>query len=198
VTPLPNAHAETDAPADPLAASLAATVESARLSRGWSVNALAEASSVSRAMIAKIERGDVQPTAALLGRLSGALGMTLSELIASAEGAPERIVRRREQQVWTDPETGYIRRAVSPPASTMLQLVEVELPAWERVPMPRESYLFIDQQIWVLAGRLRFHEGQETHELRVGDCVQLGEPQHCVFENPTSSTCRYLVALRKR
>jgi transcriptional regulator with XRE-family HTH domain len=149
-------------------------------------------------MIAKIERGDVQPTAALLGRLSGALGMTLSELIASAEGAPERIVRRRNQQVWTDPETGYIRRAVSPPASSMLQLVEVELPAWERVPMPRESYLFIDQQIWVLAGRLRFLEGEETHELRVGDCLQLGEPQNCVFENPASSICRYLVALRKR
>jgi quercetin dioxygenase-like cupin family protein len=80
----------------------------------------------------------------------------------------------------------------------MLQLVEVELPAWECVSMPRESYLFIDQQIWVLAGRLRFHEGEEAHELRVGDCLQLGEPQNCIFENPASSTCRYLVALRKR
>ena len=124
--------------------------------------------------------------------------MTLSELIASAEGAPERIVRRRNQQVWTDPETCYVRRAVSPPASVMLQLGEVELPAWQRVSMPRESYLFIDQQIWVLAGRLRFFEGEETHELRVGDCLQLGEPQNCIFENPTSSMCRYLVALRKR
>jgi transcriptional regulator with XRE-family HTH domain len=191
-------HANPDAPLDPLAASLAVTVETARLSRGWSVNALAEASGVSRAMIAKIERGDVQPTAALLGRLSGAFGMTLSELIANAEGAPERILRRRNQQVWTDPETGYVRRAVSPPASVMLQLVEVELPAGQRVSMPRESYLFIDQQIWVLAGSLRFLEGEETHELRVGDCLQLGEPQNCIFENPTSSMCRYLVALRKR
>jgi transcriptional regulator with XRE-family HTH domain len=195
---VPDADAERDARADGLAASLAATVESARLGRGWSVNALAEASSVSRAMIAKIERGDVQPTAALLARLSGALGMTLSELIASAEGVPERVARRGEQQVWTDPETGYIRRAVSPPASAMLQLVEVELPALARVAMPRESYLFIDQQIWVLEGRLRFFEGEERHELRVGDCLQLGEPQTCVFENPASSICRYLVALRKR
>lgn len=80
----------------------------------------------------------------------------------------------------------------------MLQLVEVELPAWKSVSMPRESYLFIDQQIWVLAGRLRFHEGEVAHELRVGDCLQLGEPQNCVFENPARSNCRYLVALRKR
>jgi transcriptional regulator with XRE-family HTH domain len=197
-TAVPAAGTERDARADRLSASLAATVESARLGRGWSVNALAQASSVSRAMIARIERGEVQPTAALLARLSGALGMTLSELIASAEGTPERVARRQRQQVWRDPETGYVRRAVSPSASAMLQLVEVELPAGARVSMPRESYLFIDQQIWVLAGRLRFLEGEETHELGVGDCLQLGDPQNCVFENPENSTCRYLVALRKR
>jgi transcriptional regulator with XRE-family HTH domain len=197
-TAVPAADTETYARADRLSASLAATVESARLGRGWSVNALAQASSVSRAMIAKIERGEVQPTAALLARLSGALGMTLSELIASAEGTPERVARRQRQQVWRDPETGYVRRAVSPSASAMLQLVEVELPAGARVSMPRESYLFIDQQIWVLAGRLRFLEGEETHELGVGDCLQLGDPQNCVFENPENSTCRYMVALRKR
>jgi transcriptional regulator with XRE-family HTH domain len=181
-----------------LGASLAATVEAGRQERGWSINALAQASGVSRAMIAKIERGDVQPTAALLARLSGAFGMTLSELVASAEGAPDRLSRRERQPVWRDPETGYVRRAVSPTASLMLQLVEIELPARARVPMPLESYLFIDQQIWVLEGRLRFIEGDEVHELAAGDCLQLGEPEACVFENPTNTVCRYLVAIRKR
>jgi len=189
---------DTSADADGLTASLAATVESARLGRGWSTSALAQASGVSRAMIARIERGEAQPTAALLARLSGALGMTLSELIASAEGAPERLARHERQPVWRDPETGYVRRAVSPAASSVLQLVEVELPASARVPMPRESYLFIDQQILVLQGRLRFTEGEQVHDLKVGDCLQLGEPQSCIFENPTASTCRYLVVVRKR
>jgi transcriptional regulator with XRE-family HTH domain len=185
-------------PADDLTASLAASVASARRARGWSVNALAQASGVSRAMIAKIERGDAQPTAALLARLSGALGMTLSELIASAEEPAERVVRRGRQSVWADPETGYVRRAVSPAASALLQLVEVELPAAARVRMPKESYLFIDQQIWMLQGRLRFSEGQQIHDLEEGDCLQLGEPQECIFENPTGMPCRYLVAIRKR
>jgi transcriptional regulator with XRE-family HTH domain len=187
-----------DPRADELTASLATTISSARLGRRWSVNALAQASGVSRAMIARIERGDVQPTAALLGRLSGALGMTLSELVVNAEGAVDRLVRSQEQPVWRDPETGYLRKAVSPAASMMLQLVEVELPPRARVKMPRESYLFIDQQIWVLEGHLRFVEGEQTHDLHVGDCLQLGEPQACTFENPTRLTCRYLVALRKR
>ena len=189
---------ETVERADDLTASLATTVESARLGRGFSTNALAQASGVSRAMITRIERGDVQPTAALLARLSGALGMTLSELIAKAESAHDRLIRHQQQPVWRDPETTYARRAVSPAANPMLQLVEVELPASTRVPMPRESYLFIDQQIWVLQGQLRFTEGEQVHDLNVGDCLQLGEPQDCTFENPTRSTCRYLVAIRKR
>jgi transcriptional regulator with XRE-family HTH domain len=193
-----NARDEPAGHPDGLSASLAATVEAGRQERGWSVNALAQASGVSRAMIARIERGDVQPTAALLARLSGAFGMTLSELVASAEGVPDRLSRHERQPVWRDPETGYFRRAVSPTASLMLQLVEVELPAGARVPMPRESYLFIDQQIWVLEGRLRFIEGEESHELMAGDRLQLGEPQACIFENPTNTVCRYLVAIRKR
>lgn len=178
--------------------AIAATVEAARSGRGWSVSVLAQASGVSRAMIAKIERGEVQPTAALLARLSGAFGMTLSELITSAEVAHERVARRQQQNMWTDPETRYVRRAVSPTGSSMLQLVEVELPPAARVSMPRETYLFIDQQVWVLEGRLRFIEGQQIHDLEVGDCLQLAEPQDCTFENPTSATCRYLVALRRR
>src|SRR5262249_24544852 len=67
---------------DRLATSIAETVHDARAARGLTVSALAERSGVSRAMIAKIERGDAQPTAVLLGRLSAALGMTLSELVA--------------------------------------------------------------------------------------------------------------------
>ena len=185
-------------PTDPLSASLAASVQSARLAHGMTTSALAQASGVSRAMITKVERGEAQPTAALLGRLSGALGMTLSELVASAEGRPDRLAREREQPVWTDPETGYIRRALSPDSRAALQLIEVELPGLTSVSMPRESYLFIDQQIWVLQGSLRFIEGDQTHDLEAGDCLALGEAQACVFENPGESACRYLVAIRKR
>jgi transcriptional regulator with XRE-family HTH domain len=67
----------------------------------------ARGASNARAMIGKIERGEVQPTAALLGRLSAALGMTLSELVARAEGDDRRLVRAADQPTWTDPGTGY-------------------------------------------------------------------------------------------
>lgn len=163
-----------------------------------SVAALAEQSGVSRAMIGKIERGEVQPTAALLARLSGTLGLTLSELIARAEGDHRRLSRAAEQEVWVDPDTGYRRRAISPPAGGPLELVEVELPPAARVPMAADTYAFIHQQIWVLDGRLSFLEGDDVHELDAGDCLQLGDPAPCVFVNATREPCRYLVAIAKR
>ncbi|WP_216210083.1 helix-turn-helix domain-containing protein [Amycolatopsis aidingensis] len=183
---------------DPLSASLAATVHTARLAHGLSVGALAERSGVSRAMIGKIERGDAQPTAALLGRLSGALGLTLSELIARAEGGSGRLARAAEQPTWTDPDSGYRRRAVSPPAGGPLELVEVELPPGAEVSYGAEAYVFKYQQLWILRGHLRFREGEVVHELEEGDCLQLGPPSPTSFHNPAAEPCRYLVALAKR
>lgn len=185
---------------DALTASLAAALAEARLGRDLSVSALADRSGVSRAMIGKIERGEAQPTAALLGRLTAALGMTLSELIARAEKQrPEsRIARRAAQSVWQDPETGYRRRAVSPVAGGAIELVEVELPPGVRIAYPADSYAFTHHQIWVLEGSLRFDEGDLTHRLDTGDCLQLAAPSPCAYENETADPCRYLVALARR
>ena len=181
-------------PDDSLTADLAATLRSARTDRGLSVNALAERSGVSRAMIAKIERGEAQPTAVLLGRLSAALGLTLSELFARTEGETPRLARRADQTVWTDPTTGYRRRSVSP-AGSPVQLVEVELPPGAEVAYPADSYALASHQILVTAGRLRFREGDVEHVLDPGDCLALGAPAPGVYRNATDQPCRYFVVL---
>src|SRR5215475_2413380 len=79
-----------------------------REARGWSLADLAERSGVSKAMISKIERGEASPTASLLGRLSGAFGLTMSTLLARAEHAGGRLSRAAEQPRWQDPATSYI------------------------------------------------------------------------------------------
>jgi transcriptional regulator with XRE-family HTH domain len=184
--------------AEHLTTSIATTLRSARVRQGLTTEGLAERAGVSRAMIGKIERGTAQPTAVLLGRLSSALGMTLSELVDRAEHSGSRLVRRGEQPVWTDPATGYERRAVSPARGHPVELVEVVLPGNAAVSFPAEAYTFIHQQIWLLDGRLRFREGDTEHELEAGDCLQLGPPATCEFINPTDRPCRYLVALTRR
>ena len=149
-------------------------------------------------MISKIERGDAKPTASLLGKVSAAFGLPLSLLFARVEGTPSRLARARSQTWWTDPATRYRRRAISPPQDALLQLTEVELPPKARVAFPAAAYAFIHQQIWMIDGQLTFREGADVHALAAGDCLMLGAPADCTFENRTRRPCRYLVAVVRR
>jgi transcriptional regulator with XRE-family HTH domain len=177
--------------------AIAATLRHEREARKWSLAELAERSGVSKAMISKIERKEASPTATVLGRLSGAFGVPLSVLIASAEKASERLSMAEAQPVWTDPETGYLRKAVSP-AGAPVELIEVSLPAGVRVPYPASAFAFQQQQIWVLEGRLDFSEADTVHGLKQGDCLLLGVPSDCAFFNPGGEAARYLVVLSRR
>src|ERR1700759_5024037 len=96
---------------DDITSSLAARIRGERTTRRWSLDDLAERSAVSKAMISKIERAEASPTAALLGRLAAAFGLTISALLADSE-APPGPLRAADQPVWRDPATGYIRRQV--------------------------------------------------------------------------------------
>ena len=186
-----------------LDALLAARIRREREARGWSIAELAAASGVSRAMISKVERAEASPTAALLGRLSGAFHLTVSTLLARAEAdaGPSRLMRAPAQPLWTDPATGYLRRAVSPPGAEP-ELVEVELPPGARVDYTAASVAFLrGQVVRVLAGRLVVEEGQEEAVLGPGDCLafDLAAPKGHAFRNPSASRpCRYLVALSRR
>lgn len=167
-----------------------------RLARNWSLADLAGKSNVSKAMISKIERGETSPTAALLGRISGAFELTLSVLLARAEERAGRLQRAGNQPTWRDPETGYVRTQVSPVSGVPLELVRVELPPGASVTYPAASYVFIQQAIWMLSGHLIFLEGDTIHNMETGDCLVLGPPQRCTFRNGSNDPCSYLVVIR--
>jgi len=180
---------------------LAARLKAEREGRGWSLAELAERAQVSKAMISKLERGESSPTAALLGRLSGALGLTLSQLMARCEASAGPLQRRAEQASWRDPATGFTRRNLTPSGgeATPLELVLGELPPAAAIAYPASAFAFIDdQQIVVLQGRLRFTQGGTAYELAADDCLRLGPPAPCEFRNPGRALCRYVVAVLRR
>lgn len=183
---------------DRQARAIAERVRLEREARGWSLAELAARSAVSKAMISKVERCEASPTATVLGRLSGAFGLPLSVLLALAEREGDRVARRAQQPLWTDPETGYTRRTLSPANGGQLELLEITLPAGVKVPYPASAFSFQHQQIYVLEGELDFIEGARSHQLSAGDCLQLGAPADCVFVNESGRATRYLVALTRR
>lgn len=182
-------------------ARLAARLRALRGERRLTLEALAEASGVSRSMISLIERGGASPTAGVLDRLAAALGLPLAALFAEpprADASP--LARRADQPLWRDPATGYLRRALSPPGHpSAFDLVEVVLPPGARVAYdPPQRSPVLDQQVWVLAGRLRHSLGEETVELAEGDCLAMRVDRPNAFENPGAEPTRYLVAVHAR
>jgi transcriptional regulator with XRE-family HTH domain len=178
---------------------IGARVRTERERRGWSLTDLAAASGVSRAMIHKIERGESSPTATSLAKLAGAFNLSMSALLALAELEEGRLLRVDDQPVWVDPQSGYVRRHVSPKSASPLNLVEIDLPPGADIPMPASAYQHVQQLIWVLDGTLVFVEGGERHELHAGDCLEIGPPADCTFRNDSAANCKYAVVLvRKR
>ena len=177
---------------------IALRLKDERVRRKWTLDEMAQRTGVSKAMLSKLERCEASPTAALLGRISGALGLTLSTLLATDSEPRARLLRRAEQGTWKDPQTGYLRRQVSPLSDLPVQLVEVELPAGTAVGFPASSYAFIGQFIWMLSGTLEFVEGPDMHRLQPGDCLELGPPADCIFRNRSRKACRYLVVVTRR
>ncbi|WP_049267314.1 helix-turn-helix domain-containing protein, partial [Pseudomonas aeruginosa] len=68
-----------------------------RKERELTLAQLAERCAVSKAMISRIERNQSSPTASVLGRLAGGLGVALSELLGDAQAPAEPLCRRAQQ-----------------------------------------------------------------------------------------------------
>jgi transcriptional regulator with XRE-family HTH domain len=152
---------------------LAARLASLRAERGWSLDALAERSGISRATLSRLERGETSPTASLLGRLCTAYGRTMSRLIAEAETEAPQCVRAADQIVWVDPETGFRRRSVSPPAAGLdAELVEAVLPAGAMIDYAAPGVRGLEQHIWILDGTLELTMEDKLHRLQPGDCLR--------------------------
>ena len=178
---------------------IALRVRALRADHGFSLDALAMRSGVSRSMISLVERAQSSPTAVVLDKLAAALGVTLASLFdAPDDPRPAGPVARREDQPqWRDPESGYVRRAVTPPGLPQpMQIVEVEFPPRARVAFDAGVRdLRAHQQVWVLEGAMDVTVGDERHRLRAGDCLAMRLDRPTMFHNPAREPARYVVVI---
>ncbi|MGW6918228.1 helix-turn-helix domain-containing protein [Kitasatospora sp. NPDC054939] len=152
---------------------LATRLAELRLERGWTLDELARRADVSRSTLSRVERAEVSPTAALLGRLCAVYGRTMSRLLSEVESAPARLVRSGEQQVWRDESTGFVRRAVSPPHGALrAEIIEGRLPTGADITYDKPSVPGLEHHLWLLEGELELTIDGEPHALAAGDCLR--------------------------
>jgi transcriptional regulator with XRE-family HTH domain len=155
-------------------ARLAARLAKLRADRGWSLAELADRTGASRSTLSRVERGEVSPTATLLGRLAAAYERTASRLLVEIESQPSPLIRAADQAVWRDQQEGFVRRSISPPHAALRgEVVEGLLGPGADISYDRPPVAGMEQHLWLLAGSLEFTADEESFVLLPGDCVRL-------------------------
>ena len=141
-----------------------------------SLDSLASRSAVSRSMISLVERGESSPTAVVLEKIAAGLGLPLGKLFDDPSAHADPISRGADRAPWRDPQSGYVRRNVSPPNfPSPIQLVEVVMPAGASVAYENAAQgVRIHQQIWVTEGTIEVTVGEEPHPAFQGRLLRHG------------------------
>lgn len=178
-------------------ARIAQRVRALRAQRRLSLEELAARSKVSRSMISLIERGESSPTAAVLDRIASGLQVALPALFdVPPKDAPGPISRSADRSTWRDPQSGYVRRAISPAQyASALRMVEIILPARARITYENGPQLALHQQVWVQQGRVDVSVGNEVYRLAEDDCLAMQLDEPTAFRNPGRRAARYLVVI---
>lgn len=181
-----------------LSGRIAERVRGLRVAKGYSLDVLANRCGVSRSSISMIERAEISPTAVVLERLATGLDVPLASLFDPPMPSEESPISRRTDQLsWRDPQSGYVRRNISPVKNhSPIQLVEVEFPPKAVVAYETADRDFlIHQQVWILSGSMEITLSDGTYKLSEGDCLSMVIDQPVTFRNPTSRKARYAVVI---
>jgi len=178
-------------------ARIASRVRALRADLGMSLDALAATCAVSRSMISLVERGESSPTAVVLEKIATGLGVPLATLFDEFTASANPVSRRDDRASWRDPQSGYLRRNISPGNfPSPLQIVEVILPAGASVAFETGSReVSIHQQIWVQEGSIEVTLGGATHRLAEDDCLAMRLNEPAAFRNRTRKPARYIVII---
>lgn len=171
---------------------IAQRLKALRGERGWSLDELAKRANVSRATLSRLENAEVSATANVLGRLCAAYGLPMSRLIRMAEEGYEPLVRRNAQPFWSDPETGFKRLGVSPPAVSLAgEVLACELPAGVRLDYDAPPRPGLEHHLLLTDGRLSVTVEGASYELSPGDCLRYRLSGASAFSTPKDQGAKY-------
>ena len=175
---------------------LGVRVRDLRKDRGLTLEELAAASGVSRAMISKLERGEKNPTLVIAARLAEGLGVSLSRLAGVEERREVVVVPRERRPVLRDPDTGFVRQSLSPTFAgrgvEFLRNVVPEGSTSGDFPPHRKG---VEEHLVVERGELEATLGGERYLLREGDALFFEADVPHRFDNVGRGECSYYLVI---
>lgn len=180
----------SDPGAEELAGRVGRLIRGHRAAQGLSLAELATRSELSRTILARIERGEGNPSISTLWSVSRALRLPLGDLLVDAPAARTRVVRAGEGETMDDP-SGLVGRLVHTDGrARRSELFALELPRGARRASP--SHLpGVEELVVVTSGRVRVCPDTASETLAAGDALWFAADVPHVY-TAVSGACRFL------
>lgn len=165
-----------------------------RTQRGLSLERLAKASGVSRAMLGQIELGQSAPTINVIWKIARALGIPFSGLISTTAQSGTRLMRASQARRLTSYDGSFASRALFPfDAPRRVEFYELRLVAHSEERADAHSPGTVENLV-VAVGQVEIERGDERHVLSVGDAILFEADMAHVYRNPgDTDAVMYLV-----
>ncbi|MEI2415092.1 cupin domain-containing protein [Orrella sp. JC864] len=176
--------------------SLGPRIKHARMVRGMTLKALADAARCSESLLSRVERGQAMPSLATLHRLAQSLGTNVAEL-AAAHAPPVSPVTRADQRPVLEFNSHRrsrqgvkLERVIVPMRGQLLQAdVHVLEPGAESL----EQIAHVGEEVgYVLEGQFELRLGQDVHLLQAGDSFYFASDTPHSYRNPGNTVTRVM------
>jgi transcriptional regulator with XRE-family HTH domain len=184
-------------PAEAIHQHLGGRVKHLRSARGWSLEALATASGVSRSMLSQIERDRANPTLAVTLRIARAFGLSLGELLEMPGAASTVTVIRGDDRTYHYRSDQDCRiRTLSPlNLEKDVEFYEIRLQgggALRSAPHFEGTREFVTVQ----KGRIRVESAGDAEDLNAGDSASYrADVPHAIINNGTGGAIVFLIVI---
>jgi len=182
--PASDDNSETHADLTPI---VGANLRRLRVKRGLSLERMAKASGVSRAMLGQIELGHSTPTINVVWKIARALDVSFATLITEHAGTSTAIVLRDRAKLLTSHDGSFTSRALFPfDEPRNVEFYELHL-APSSVEEADPHPVGTTENLVVTSGELELTVGKVRHRLQTGDAIFFEADVPHAYRNPGST-----------
>jgi transcriptional regulator with XRE-family HTH domain len=185
------------AKAEAINENLGRRVKKLRAERGWSLEELAAASGVSRSMLSEIERENANPTLSVTYRISQAFGLTLHDMIETAQAASSiQVIRASDRgQIFRSDRHCQIRTLSPLNLEKDVEFYEVTLREGGAL-RSQPHYEGTREFLTVEEGAVRLESAIDTDELKKGDSATYrADVPHAIVNSGKNDALVFLVVI---
>jgi transcriptional regulator with XRE-family HTH domain len=165
-----------------------------RTERGLSLEKLAQASGVSRAMLGQVELGQSAPTINVLWKIARAVDVPFSALITSSQATGAKLLRAEQGKKLMSHDGAFASRALFPfDEPRRVEFYELTI-APQGVEQADAHAAGTTENLVVSKGKVEIEVAGQTHQLNAGDAILFEADAPHVYRNAGSTEATlYLV-----